>query len=159
MVLDYLSYRRFHKPIPAGVLLLNCGLHDIKRESQLSEPKISLASYKKNLRASLQVAKEMNLHVVWVNTTPVCDAWHNSGIVNFFRFSKDVDAFNAAANEVMKREHIPVIDLHRFTMTLLPDGLQDHVHYSETARSRQARFLFDELRQILKLGLHEIVSA
>lgn len=147
-VLAYLRWRQDHAPLPPGALLLNCGLHDIKRDPATRALQVPLEEYTANLRAILAVAAAMQQRVVWVRTTPVIDAVHNRKPGRFLRFAADVDAYNAAADAVMRTAGVPVVDLHAFSRALLPDGLIDHVHYTEPVREKQAAFLAEALRRI-----------
>lgn len=146
MVLAYLRHRRAHNPIAADILLFNCGLHDIKTDPATGGIQVPLDRYEKNLRAILAEAAQMNLHPVWVRTTPVIDANHNRLSSTFHRFAKDVASYNAVADAVMAGAGVTVIDLHAFSEPLLPAGFADHVHYTDEVRRKQAAFIFDALR-------------
>lgn len=141
MVLAYLRVRRARDPIQADVLLLNCGLHDIKRHPETRAIQVELPAYTANLRAILAEAAAQNLQVVWMRTTPVVDEIHNAKSTAFHRFAADLAAYNAAADEVMREAGVPVVDLHAFSTAFVPAGFTDHVHYVETVREKQAAFL------------------
>ena len=49
MVLAYLQARHKRSPIQADVLLLNCGLHDIKTDPATGRRQVDLPQYRKNL--------------------------------------------------------------------------------------------------------------
>src|SRR5690242_9688534 len=51
MVLAYLRHRREHDPIPADILLLNCGLHDLKTDPKTDAKQVPLEQFEQNLRA------------------------------------------------------------------------------------------------------------
>ena len=148
MVLAYLRHRRAHAPIPAGLLLLNCGLHDIKTDPATGTKQVPLARYRENLRAIPGEARAMRLCLAWVRTTPVIDEVHNKPGMAFHRFARDVADYNAAADTLMAAAGVPVIDLHAFTEPFLPGAFCDHVHFTEDVRERQAAFLFDALRRL-----------
>jgi polygalacturonase/lysophospholipase L1-like esterase len=141
MVLAYLRVRRERDPIQADVLLLNCGLHDIKRNPQTRAIQVELPAYIANLRAILTEAAAQHLQVVWMRTTPVVDEIHNAKSTAFHRFASDLTAYNQAADEVMCAAGVPVVDLHGFTASFVPAGIIDHVHYIESVREKQAAFL------------------
>ncbi|HVU24140.1 MAG TPA: glycosyl hydrolase family 28-related protein [Opitutus sp.] len=151
-VLEYLRRRRERHPIPADILLLNCGLHDLRTDPPTGAKRVPLVEYAENLRAILAEAAAMNLAVVWVRTTPVIDALHNARCQKFHRHAADVDAYNRAADEVMTAAGVPVLDLHGFSRLLLPAGLTDHVHYNETSRELQAAFLATGLLALADAG-------
>ena len=148
MVLAYLRHRRAHDPIRADILLLNCGLHDIKIPTATGVIQVPLERYRANLLGIIGEARAMHLRLVWVRTTPVFDEIHNPRSRAFHRFARDVDSYNAAADTIMAAADIPVIDLHGFSLKFLPTGFIDHVHYREEIREKQAAFIFDELRRL-----------
>ncbi len=139
MVLAYVKSRRAADPIRADILLLNCGLHDIKLPPDREEHQVPPGQYEQNLRSILAEADGMGLRTVWVRTTPVIDAIHSSRCSAFRRRASDVDAYNAIADAVMQGRAI--FDLWEFSRQLGPDALSDHVHYAPDARSRQGNFL------------------
>lgn len=145
MVLAYLRQRRIHDPIDAEILLLNCGLHDIKTDPATGERQVPIERFEDNLRESLKEARLMGLKVAWLRITPVVEAVHNARSKGFLRFSKDVDAYNAVADRVMAEVGAKIIDLHALCVSQLPQALIDHVHYDEKSRGEQALFIATEL--------------
>lgn len=151
MVLSYL------RELPAadashvrdGWLVVNCGLHDIKRRETGTQ--VPIHEYAENLaeivrfgRNELGAAK-----VVWVRTTPVDDAIHDArGDPAFSRRASDVAAFNAAADDVCAQLSVPTIDLHGMTAAVCPSAFRDHVHYEPRVCDLQARFLALALRRL-----------
>ena len=148
MVLAYLRHRRAHNPIVADLVVLNCGLHDIKTDIKTRAIQVPLARYQSNLRAIIDEVAAMKLRLVWLRTTPVFDEIHNTRSTAFHRFARDVDAFNAAADAIMAEAGVPVIDLHGFSMPFLPAGFKDHVHYTPAIQQQQAAFIFQQLQLI-----------
>ncbi len=128
----------------ADLLLVNCGLHDIKRAMpDGSKLQVPLADYEANLRelASL-LAGRSRPRLVWIRTTPCDENVHNVRSKNFHRFAADCQAFNAAADRVMAAAGVPVIDLFSFTRNL--GGAEifcDHVHFKDHIRQLQAAFI------------------
>ncbi len=147
MVLAYLKELKNDNDFKTDYLLLNCGLHDIKRKSQAYTTQISLKKYKDNLLSIIHVSEEMQINLVWVNSTPVADTIHNKR-VPFFRFEKDLIAYNKAADSIMQQANVPVIDLYMFTKKYTPNGYLDHIHYKDEIRKRQADFIAGNLTAI-----------
>jgi lysophospholipase L1-like esterase len=150
MVLAYLKTRAERAPLQADVLLLNCGLHDIKTDLTTQAKQVAPDAYARNLRAILDVAKQMKLQVVWVRTTPVVTEIHNARSRAFHRFAADVAAYNAIADEIMGEAGVPIIDLHGFSARFVPAGFVDHVHFSEDVREKQAAFIAGALKMLRK---------
>jgi len=86
--------------------------------------------------------------LIWINSTPVVDTIHNKR-VPFFRFENDLLAYNKAADSLMKKAKVPIIDLFSFTKKFIPNGYLDHVHYKENIRKQQADFIAGNLTAIL----------
>jgi len=129
-------------------------LHDIKHKSKDGPPQISLKDYEKNLSEIISITKQMHAKMIWLNSTPVVDSIHNSR-VPFFRFNNDVIKYNKAAESIMKKNHVPTIDLYAFTEKYIPEGYMDHVHYKEDIRKKQADFIAKNLTAIYNSLKHE----
>jgi lysophospholipase L1-like esterase len=142
-VLAYLKAMQAHSGIPADVLLLNCGLHDLRTIPSTDTKQVTPAQYEANLLAILETANEMGLKAVWVRTTPVVDEVHNTGRVDteFHRYAADVEVYNGIADGVMRLKHLSSIDLYTFTRNLGPDVYCDHVHFHEHVREKQAAYI------------------
>ncbi len=145
MVLAYLRHRRASAPIAADVLLLNCGLHDIKADTVTRVRQVEPAAYEANLRAIVGEIAAMGPTPIWVRTTPALEAVHNRPDSAFLRFAADVAAYNGIADRVMAEAGVASLDLFTFSMGFVPAGFCDHVHYTEQVREEQARFLADGL--------------
>jgi lysophospholipase L1-like esterase len=137
-----LAYLQSLQPAQSfDVLLVNCGLHDIKRDLVTNVAQISTERYAANLRAILTEGKRTAKSVIWVRTTPVIDERHNRLNTLFRRFEVDVEAYNAIADVIMREHNVPIIDLFTFTRNLGPDVYVDHVHFTDEVRAQQAAFI------------------
>ncbi len=58
MVLEYLKLKQNDPTFHPDILLLNCGLHDIKRNSQTSIIQIDEVEYRRNLEAIYKIARK-----------------------------------------------------------------------------------------------------
>jgi lysophospholipase L1-like esterase len=142
MVLTYLKSvvnMDFFKP---DYLLLNCGLHDTKMPG--GNLQVLPEQYSENLKKILDIAQSKTIKVIWVRTTPVnanTTHWDEKEIL---RRQNDIDRYNRIADEIMEENHIPVIDLHMFTVNLGPDiylNEVDSVHFNNEAAKLQAAFI------------------
>jgi lysophospholipase L1-like esterase len=116
----------------AGVVHINCGLHDLKKEFGQDRAAIPLAQYETNVRTILtRLQAETGASVVWATTTPVNQAWHHAN-KSFDRFEADVIAYNATAERVARDLDIPVNDLFAVVQQEGRDGIlrPDGVHFS-----------------------------
>jgi len=151
MVLAYLRARRLSDPIRADVLVLNCGLHDLRRDPVTSALQVPLDAYGRNLKAILDEARAANLSPVWIRTSPVIDAIHNERepAKGFVRHAADVADYNRVADQIMAAAGIPVVDLHAFLTHFIPAGFADHVHYTPEISEKAAAFLAGALASLL----------
>ena len=154
MVRAFLEAKARAGGIDAELLLVNCGLHDIKADPATGARQVPIGDYVENLRAIVRTVAEMGRgrgaapggpekspRLVWIRTTPCDEAVHNARSVGFHRFAADCDAYNRAADEVMAAAGVPSIDLHTFTLALGPELYCDHVHFIEPVREKQAAFI------------------
>lgn len=146
MVLEYLRLKLQDRNFRPDVLLLNCGLHDIKRNPNTNAIQVEADNYRRNLEAILQLLQSRGIALIWMRTTPVEEERHNSRSKEFKRYARDLDEYNRIADAVMARHKIPMIDLYAFTQALGSEHFIDHVHYDEAARALQAAHIAGFLR-------------
>jgi lysophospholipase L1-like esterase len=137
MVLEYLE-DEFKKNTKYDILLINCGLHDIRVDRFSNKIQVGLEEYKENLNKIMKLSKEMTNEIIWVGLTPVIDEIHNSRKEGFLRYSKDVHSYDNNAKKIMSEYNIPCIDIYNFTKNLGADIYSDHVHFKEEVRKMQA---------------------
>lgn len=141
MVLNYLRTMLTSSEWRPDLLILNCGLHDIKiKDGSLQ---IQLEDYCMNIKNILGLLADKKIKVIWVRTTPVEDEQHNSRQNHFKRCSADLAKYNAAADKIMNEYGVKMIDLHAFTSTLGKGGdiYRDHVHYYPEIEALQAAYI------------------
>ncbi|MDN3690531.1 SGNH/GDSL hydrolase family protein [Cyclobacterium jeungdonense] len=141
MVLAYLQKKVQDPAFNPDLMLINCGLHDIKTDVRTGKKQVSLDDYRENLEQIYSLLQESGIRMVWIRTTPVDDETHNSKQQSFHRYAADLEIYNAVADVVFETRNVPVIDLHRFTQNLGADLFIDHVHFGEETRARQAAFI------------------
>ena len=117
MVLTYVQTKLKDPNFKPDYLLLNCGLHDIKRNPVSNKIQVGEIEYRENLLAIYRLLKSKKIQLIWVRTTPVVDRIHNKTQMEFFRFDSDVQAYNKIADELCRINRIPIIDLYSFTQT------------------------------------------
>lgn len=141
MVLDYLLTLAADKKFHTDLLVLNCGLHDIKTDFKTGEKVIEPNAYKKNLDSIFKLGKKMKLRMIWVNITPIYDSIHNSKKVGFYRYNKDVIEYNRIADSICLKKHIPIIDLYSFSKKFPVSAIADHVHFKPEYAKLQAAYI------------------
>lgn len=136
MLTTVLNSKEYHPKF----LVLNAGLHDATYE-------IPVEQYRANLLKVIELAKQRRAKMAWMLTTPRTKSHaHNPRI----------DAYNAAAREIMKQHEVPVIALHRFVVDAVAQNGEpatyngDDVHYSIPVRKQMGLFLGKELTRIFK---------
>jgi len=131
-------------------VLLNCGLHDIKRS--VKHPytlHIPPEKYEANLNNIFLLMQRKNQLICWISTTPAFEEIHNKPDSTFHRYHADVMYYNAIAAELCKKFNVPIIDLYSFTLPHCPDAFCDHVHFNESFRDKQAEFLAKQMRKLV----------
>lgn len=141
MVLEYLKARQRDASFRPDILLVNCGLHDIKRDLNTPTTQVPPEQYRTNLKSIYAIALEMGAKLIWVRTTPVVEAIHNRRSRQFHRFEEDLTNYNRIADRLFEELEVPVIDLHEFTRKLGEGVFIDHVHYDQSTRALQAAFI------------------
>lgn len=141
-VLEYVRALKAGGTFRADIVLVNCGLHDIKRDPETGAYQVPIEEYRENLRAISEVLSEMDVEWIWMRTTPCDETVHNRPGMSFHRYAADCDAYNRAADEILRARGVPEIDLYTFTANLGgKDVFCDHVHFTEPVRMRQGAFL------------------
>ncbi len=136
--------------LDSDVLLLNCGLHDVKTDPKSGRHQVPEELYRENLRAIFEFLRyRAGLLTVWVRTTHVDDVIHNARVKEFQRFNRDVDLYNKIADEELEAVGFPVVDLNAFTRKLEPGVFADHVHFVPEVRKLQAAFIAGNLFGLL----------
>jgi lysophospholipase L1-like esterase len=141
MVLDYLAALVRAGGIPADLLLLNCGLHDIKTDPATGDRQVGPDAYRRNLAAVVALLAGTACRLAWVRTTPVDDKLHAGRGCGFDRCNADVVSYNAIADAVMREASVPTADLYTFTLGFGVEAYTDGVHFNEATRRLQAAFL------------------
>jgi lysophospholipase L1-like esterase len=141
MVLSFLKSKAASGGIDADLLLLNCGLHDIKTNPETGTQQVPMDAYEENLKAILRVVADMKPALVWIRTTPCDEKIHNREGMAFHRFSADCQAYNRVADRIMTDSGVPTIDLYTLTVNLGADLYCDHVHFHDHIRQKQAAFI------------------
>jgi lysophospholipase L1-like esterase len=146
-----LSYLQAMVPcgrLQADLLLLNCGLHDIKCQPGMRSRQVSAEVYRENLCAILTLAREAFVPVLWVRTTPVEERVHNTPDCSVWRYEADVQTYNAIADEVMAAADVRSVDLHAFTCQIAPSGQRttDGRHFPDYICELQGAFIAGWLR-------------
>ncbi len=138
---QYLQEMLRARALHPDLFLLNCGLHDIKCKTGARQTQVPPDAYRANLQAILQLLSDAAIPLVWIRTTPVDEAKHNVAANDIWRWSADVDRYNAIADEVMRKAHIAIIDLHGYTSGLGQELTSDGRHFPESIQRLQAAFL------------------
>ncbi|MFE5320848.1 GDSL-type esterase/lipase family protein [Paenibacillus sp. NPDC056579] len=149
MVLEYLNTER-SKGMTYDLLLINCGLHDMKTDPVTGEKQVPLSEYRDNLEKIVATVRDIARSFLWIRTTDAVEAIHNSRSTSFHRFHRDVLAYNSAADEVMTSHGIPILDLYTFTRSFGESGYCDHVHFTEEVRRLQAAYIAGYMESYLQ---------
>ncbi len=106
------------------VITWNFGIHD-----RATDPKV----YAENLEALLARLRKTGAKIVWVRSTPAPP----SGVSQEGYSAAECDRINGIADEVMRREGIPEVDLYSLMLPHLQElQLPDSVHFKEAGYQR-----------------------
>ena len=147
---NVLEYLKLLPDIEYDILLLNCGLHDIKTREGIRQ--VSEENYEKNLEEIMELVLKRGKKIVWVNSTPVDDERHNNSNKSFQRYNEDLLMYNQIAKMVIEKKQIPIIDLYGFTNSLDMPLYADHVHFVEPVRKLQAAYIAGCLKTLEQCG-------
>lgn len=123
-------------------LLLNCGLHDVKKHGETLQ--IPPEQYRDNLNQICDLAKLHEINLVWIRTTPLNENSPQMSKSNILWRRGDIEIYNQIADAIMFARNIPVIDLYTFTRNLGPNIYLNHVdtvHFDEHAAQLQASYI------------------
>ena len=131
------------------VILFNFGLHDLVHKDQDNKYDVNgkiavtLDEYKSNLEIIVGKLKETTSTLIFVTTTVVPE--NSSG-----RKVEDPAKYNAVALEVMKKNHIQVVDLYTASLTVHPQNSKPgNVHYSPEGYDLLAQPLIKAIKAAL----------
>lgn len=143
MVLRYIEHKVGGEGFECDLLILNCGLHDIKVDLQSGKRQIDQDEYAENLRKIFDILRPLELEPVWVRTTGVDDELHAARKCGFGRVNSDVELYNGIADEIVAKEGLRSIDLYGFTAGLAEYGplYTDGVHFREDICKLQGMFI------------------
>lgn len=140
MVLEYLK-EEHEKGKHYDLLLINCGLHDIKTDPVTRQKQVTLTQYRDHLNQIIPLAQQMAETVIWIRTTDAVEEVHNTRASHILRFHEDVLAYNKVADEIMHHWGVPAIDLYTFTRYFGTEAYCDHVHFTQDVRRLQAAYI------------------
>lgn len=135
------------------VIYFNFGLHDLKFmdangtyivPGPTDRPLASPAEYAGNLRQLVARLKPTGARLVFANTTPVPD-----GTVG--RVAGSEQAYNTAAEQVMREAGVPVVDLHAFVVARPGLQLPNNVHFTPQGCEALADHVAASLAAVLAL--------
>ena len=139
MVLTYLR-RCIDQNFPCDILVLNCGLHDIRSFNGCNQ--VEIRQYEMNLINIYDCASQISPYIIWARTTPVEDELHNSIKKDFKRFNNDVEKYNVVADKQASLHATRIIDLYNFCRNIGgPENYLDHIHFTEEMRKLQGAFV------------------
>lgn len=144
MVMKYLAEENKNNT-KYEILVINCGLHDVRVDRILNKIQVKLEDYKMNLTKIIELSTSMANKTIWVGLTPVIDEIHNSRKEGPLRYNKTVHSYDLAAKIIMDQYNIPCIDMYNFTKNLGTDIYSDHVHFKTKIRKLQGKFIADYL--------------
>lgn len=140
MALSYIKAKLADEKFVPDLITLNCGLHDIKRNPSTQVIAVDTTEYRQNLQQIASIIAKRKITMIWIRTTAVVDSIHKKN-KGFDRYAKDLEQYNAIADEVFKKANVRSIDLYSFTKNLGGNRYVDHVHYNDETKALQAAYI------------------
>lgn len=148
-VIEYMKQMVEQKQI-YDIVLINCGLHDIRTDRNTLKKQIEEQEYEKNINQIIKIGKKISSKVIWIMTTHVDDEIHNARENGYLRYNADVNRYNQIASDVIEQKNIECIDLYHFTKTLEnKDMYRDHIHFKDEISKKQAYFIYQYIEKYL----------
>jgi lysophospholipase L1-like esterase len=127
----------------------NNGIHDAGHNPDRIPIQIPLEVYENNLVLILKSLKSITPHIIWATSTPVHPdrpfrndqwSWRN----------EEIDRYNSVATEFMKKQGVPINDLHSIVASD-PDRYlaDDQLHLSENGIAKCADAVTEAIRKYL----------
>jgi hypothetical protein len=122
----------------ADVLIMACGLHDIKHVDGEDMPMVSIEVFRKNLDRVFVRVRTIAREGIWVLMPPVFDHHHNRRL-DHKRYDRERIAYNHAVIDAARRHDILVIDSKDVLGAFDERCLIDHVHLDLRHTKRYAK--------------------
>lgn len=127
----------------------NNGLHDSAHMPGRDPVQHPLEAYVENLNGILAILRRTGAKIIWATTTPVHPNRPFQDTETSWR-NHEIDRYNRAAEELMRRERIPVNDLHRLVLSHVDEYLEeDMLHLSDAGQAACARAVAEAVRRVL----------
>jgi len=140
MVLKYLKSQVNKPSFSPDLFVLNCGLHDVKRDPITDVIAVSESDYRYNLEEIHKIINKKKIPFIWVRTTGIIDSLHQKN-KGFRRLLKDINRYNQIADEVFNARKVPEIDIYTLTEMQGDNRFVDHAHFTPEVRKVQAAFI------------------
>ena len=126
----------------------NNGLWDVLRLLG-DEPLTDIEDYGKMLRRVYARLRTLfpNAKIIFALSTSVIEEW---GKPKFFRYNRDIEAYNQKAIEVLGEYGVRFNDLYTLSWELREDYHSDWVHYNEEGSKRLAEAVTNIIREELQ---------
>lgn len=148
-VIKYLQQMN-NKKVKYDLLLINCGLHDIRTERNTQKKQTTPEEYEENLQKIITIGKKIAHQMIWISTTHVNDELHNKRKKGYLRYNQDVEKYNEIAQKVMEQNQMETIDLYQYTKRLEENDMyRDHVHFTDRISQKQAEFIVESIKNII----------
>jgi lysophospholipase L1-like esterase len=127
----------------------NNGIHDAGHNPDRTPIQIPLEVYEKNLELILKSLRSITPNIIWATSTPVHPdrpfrndqwSWRN----------EEIDQYNSVATEFMKKQGVPINDLHSIVASDPDQYLaDDQLHLSEKGVAKCAEAVTEAIRKYL----------
>jgi len=133
------------------VVLIHVGAHDMKQDVETGRYQVPLGQYRLNVEQIVAWFQARDIKLVWIRIGPLDETLHNARSHSFHRFEKDLSDYNEAAEAILRRRAVPILDLPGFTRSLGPmdEILKDHIHFKDEIVRPQAAYIAGYLSRMV----------
>jgi lysophospholipase L1-like esterase len=138
------------KSCSAGLIHINCGLHDIRVDEPAPGVQVPLDEYAQNVEAIVRHARDHVEQVIWATSTPINEGLHQINKVSR-RSEADLSAYNRVAVEIARAAGAQINDLWQFVTAhgAGPIWEQDGVHFNDEGYMLIGAFVADKIRECI----------
>ena len=92
------------------------------------------------------------IKLIWIKSGSIDETVHNVIAKSFHRFEVDIEAYNKAAEVILRQNSVPIMDLPGFMRNLASTNqlFKDHVHFKDDIAKLQAAFIAGYLMNLTR---------
>ena len=144
-------FSMLEKQNPKDLIIINAGLHDIRKDNVTGCNQVSLGKYESNLRKIFEQLK--GRHIFWLTSVPFNEKKYNQvnkiAEKNYSRFISDLKKYNKKSIEICSELGVQYVDaeLHFNNLDLGKYRVDDGLHLKPEGYKKLAEFICKEIAE------------